>query len=318
MKWKSWELYHSTLYHPSLTYPILEQGGQKSHLPASLSKSELSKQVRRSSFTPFVTIGCVLMLGLCMINFPSILSALFANFEVILILFVWGVVFLSTIAPGLNLSLKVSGAIYAEQAKGRYDLLALMPRGTAALHWAMAIRCNRRDQLANGMRNLVLNLGAWLSLPIAAVLFPLLIIGLILLVLDASASSVSFFTTISLPLIGLAAYYIDYIQSSVIAFLISIIIPAWWMSRSRVWMSWIAPLGFLALQLLSYMLFLIVLFQFNARIWASPTSLGEITAFFSLLLLFGGLLALREVIVVGLWRWALSLFGDDLRILRLD
>jgi hypothetical protein len=315
MNWKSWELYHSTLYHPSLTYPVL---ARQSQIPATMRKSTLPRSTGGLNYTPFISIGSLLMLMLCLFNVQGVFVAIFSHIETILVLSVFGVIFLSTIAPGLNLALKVSGAIYDEQAKGRYDLLALMPRGAAALHWALAIKCNRQDRFANGMRNLVLNLGSWLSLPTAAVLLPLLIIALIMLVLDASGPSVAFFTTVSLPLIALTAYYVDYVQSSVIAFLISIIVPAWWTSHSRVWMSWVAPLSFLALQVLSYMIFLIVLFEFNTRLWTSPSIRGEMTAFFSLLLFIIGILAIREAIVFGLWRWALSLFGDELRILRLD
>jgi hypothetical protein len=314
--WKSWELYHSTLYHPSLTYPVLER---VSRGPVSLRTSDLpGKRLRGCNLAPVMTMLTVFMMGMCLFNLTGVFLLVFNNLETIFVLGLLVVVLCSTILPGVNLALKVSGAIYDEQAKDRYDLLALMPRGTAALHWALAIKYNRRDPLASRMRDLVLNLGAWLSLPTAAVLLPLLIIGLLLLVIDVSGPSVSFFTTVSLPLIALITYYVDYIQSSVIAFLISIIVPAWWMSRSRVWMSWIAPLSFLVLQLLSYMSFAIILFEFNTRILWSATTQGEIMAFFSLILLILGLLAVREAMVFGLWHWAIRLFGDDLRILRLD
>jgi hypothetical protein len=313
MNWKSWELYHSTLSHPSLTYPVLEQYARPVILQSTLPRGS-----NTWNYTPMVTIGCVLMFMLCMINFPGIFTGIFAHFDVIFVLVVVGIILLSTIAPGVNLALKVSGAIYDEQAKGRYDLLATMPRGTAALHWALAIKCNRRDRLASTMRDLVLNLGSWLSLPTAAVLLPLLVVGLIMLVFDSSISSVSFLTTVSLPLIALITYYVDYIQSSVIAFLISIIVPAWWTSRSRVWMSWIAPLSFVTVQLLSYMTFLIILFEFNRRVLVTPTTQGAMSAFFLLIAVVLGVLAVREAMVFALWRWAIGLFGDDLRILRLD
>src|SRR5690606_16424671 len=112
--------------------------------------------------------------------------------------------------------------------------------------------------------------------------------------------------------------YADYIQSSVIAFLLAVTIPAWLTGRSRVWMSWVAPLTFVAIQVMSYMLFLIAFLYTNSLVWNSTTRDAEMQAFLLVVLQCVLMFAVREGIVIALWRAGIRLFGDDLRVLRLD
>lgn len=330
MPWKSWELYHSTLHHPAQSYPVLNasridetsaaidrlsQWWTRQRAGRPHGRRQRGFHLRGSAILKLFSV--LLMLVFCAL-FPSLITFLYMRLELLLLLLLYVVVFFSTIAPGFNLAMKVSGLIYDEQAKGRYDLLSLTPRGSVALHLALAIRCNRRDRIATTMRSLIFNLGAWLSLPTAAFLIPMLILALIMLVIDRSAESVTFFTTISLPLLLLTLYYVDYIQSSVIAFLLAVIVPAWLTGRSRVWMSWVAPLTFVAIQVMSYMLFLIAFLYTNSLVWNSTTRDAEMQAFLLVVLQCGLMFAVREALVTALWRMAIRLFGDDLLVLRVD
>ncbi len=356
MRWKSWELYHSTLHHPAQSYPVpgslrhdaarhdavrqtadpASSGNQQRIAPrqttAPRQRSRFQRTASRQTTAPRQRTGrffnrhstSAMLLGgaplvcLCCANIGDVFEFLLMHFEILMLLALLTVICISTMVPGTNLAIKVSGLIYNEQARGRYDLLALTPRGAAALHWALAVRCNQRDRVAVTLRRLVLNTGAWFSLPVAALLIPLLILAIIILVMDRSSASVTFLTVISLPLLLLGLYYVDYVQSAVIAFLLAVIIPAWLTSRSRVWMSWIAPLYFVTVQVLSYALFLIAFLYTSSLAWHSTSRENELTAFLLVLLVCGLMFGLREGIVIMLWRWAVRLFGDDLRLLRLD
>ncbi|HEX2622458.1 MAG TPA: hypothetical protein VHL11_20000, partial [Phototrophicaceae bacterium] len=232
MKLKSWELWYSLFHHPLVYSPLFKNYARH---PAPVRPVNLSERVRGLIFTA----GLVLAGVLCLANLTIILRVLSG-----LIAFVIALLFmLSAILPGLNLALKVSAAIYSEQAKGRYDLLALTPRGAPALHWSLVMRCIKDDLIARRLREVMIDFASMFIIPAVSGLVTATVIAILMILFDFYAA-VEFFAIVSVPLLLLLTVYSDYIQSTVIAALISIIVPAYMYTRSGFWMSWAAPLIF--------------------------------------------------------------------------
>lgn len=310
MKLRSWELWYSLYHHPLVNAPLL----YKNFTPRTPRRNPLPE----ASQIGLSIGGVVLTSILCLANLSELMRGLTSLFGTILLALVLGLLLVGTILPGLNLALKVGGAIFREQEKGRYDLLALIPRGAAAVHWALVMRCVRDDVLSRRLRQIIQNIGTLLVLPIVAALLPIALLVLLVFLFNLRLAA-DFFAVVGTPLLVVALFYIDYIQSTIIAVLLSIVIPGCVYSRSGSGAVWIAPLLFTAGQLLFYLGFVAFFIQldgFFAR--AMPADQSLVARFVEALIGLAVLFTLREAVINLLWRLALQHFDDDLRILRLD
>lgn len=300
MKVKSLELWHSLFHHPLAHSPLFKNYGRAANFIPSED-------------TRALVFGCgtLAVIGLCLANLTPLLRV----FPTVIVLVLVLILLVSAILPGFNLTLKVSGSIYREQAKGRYDLLAMTMRGAAALHWALVMRCVKDDFVARRLRELMFDFSTMLILPLIAALLTAAVIAILMIMFDFYAA-LEFFAAVSVPVLVLTTFYSDYIQSMVIASLISMVVPAYIYTRSGFWLAWTAPLLFLGLQTLFYGGFLLFLGCLGS--WIIRPDNREIGVFLEALIGLLTLFTLRELVIAGLWMLAVRQFDDDLRILRLD
>lgn len=304
MKVKSLELWHSLFHHPLVYSPLFKNYNRVALRLQNFNPSENA----RALVFGCGTIGAI---ALCLANLTPLLRV----FPMLIGLVVLLVFLVITILPGLNLALKVSGAIYGEQAKGRYDLLALTMRGAPAMHWALVMRCIKDDFIARRLRELLFDFTTLLILPVVAALLTVAVIAILMILFDFYAA-LEFFAAVSVPILLLLTFYSDYIQSMVTAALISVVMPAYMYARTGFWLSWAAPLLFLGLQILFYSGFLLFLVYLGG--WVIRPDNREAGVFLEALIGLITLFTLRELLITGLWLLALRQFEDDLRILRLD
>jgi hypothetical protein len=308
MKLKSWELWHSLFHHPLLNAPLMI----RHFAPRRFQKRRLGE----ASQIGIATLILIAASVLCLSTLSATMSWTIRLFGVLMTGAGIGLLLAISILPGMNLALKVSGAIFDEQAKGRYDLLALTPKGLAALHWTLVMRCMRDDLLSRRLRQFAHDFGALFLIPIIAALLPVLMMAFLVILFNFRLAA-EFFALVGMPLVVIALVYVDYIQSLIIAALISVIVPI--ILRSRGGISWLAPLLFVVGQGLFYMGFI----AFFTRLYPLltgllPPEISGVALFIEAIIGLALIFALRELIVALLWRIAKGQFEDDLSLLRID
>jgi hypothetical protein len=310
MKLRSWELWYSLFHHPLATAPLI----QKNFMP---------RRIQRFTFpeTPRVGLSIGMMMAaalLCLANLGAVMNLIARLFDGLVFAALALILLIATILPGMNLALKVSSAIFNEQEKGRYDLLALTPRGIAALHWTMVMRCMRDDVLSKRLRQFVQEFATLFILPIIAGLLPIVLMALLVLLFNLRLA-LDFFAMVSVPLMIVGLFYVDYFQSLIIAALMSVVVPGYIYSRSGFGAAWVAPLLFTAGQIVFYTGFVALLGQTGsvvARFFPQEWSLVGLSV--QIFTVFAIVVLLREATIALLWWLAVRYFDDDLRVLRID
>jgi hypothetical protein len=320
---RSWELWHSLFHHPLLNAPLIQK-----HFAArstSFRSYNPLHQLRRisllnSEFIQMTLAFCafIAVCVLCISNLSLVMNLLARLFDTLLFGILVVLLMTASILPGINLALKVSGAIFNEQAKGRYDLLALAPRGLAALHWALLMRCVRDDVIARQLRRMIEQFGVLFLLPIVAGMLPILLMALLVLLFNLRLA-LDFLALVGAPLLIVLLLYVDYIQSMIIAALLSVVVPAMIYTRSGLGAAWIAPLVFFAGQVLFYTAFIAFFVRLDGfMLQTLPDDFTLVVLLIEALIALTLVFSLREGVVYLLWRLAMRQFDDDLHSLRLD
>lgn len=197
---------------------------------------------------------------------------------------------------GLVIAVGTSDRIAREISARRIDVLAVTPVGLIGTHWLIAMQHLRWSSTAVNVRRLVETLYVALTLlvPFCA------LFGLIGFVDDTTWAWV-----LIVLLIG-CAIWMDYGQSLVTAVLIGISAPA--LSSARTDADVAALGGFIGLQIAVYVVGLVTMAimggVFEVFGWTSTPSLALLT-----LLRVAFFVALREAVIVVLWRWQLDRFN---------
>jgi len=200
---------------------------------------------------------------------------------------------------GLLWAIDISQFVTRERQNGTYDLLCLLPTGGLAAHWAICTGCLYRNQQFNRLLEMR---GAILR--VVLIFSAFIFLGLrgesteeegILFVLGVAAL--------------LAAMYVDFIHSIVLGGLVGMIAPLYTYNRTdaRLWAAGI----FLAIQVWVYGVTVFAGLMIAPRLFEGIGFRGWfVTALipFVMVLVFT---AVREIMIIGLWRWLLAQTNTD-------
>ncbi len=193
---------------------------------------------------------------------------------------------------GIAWTARISQQISRQQQTGAYDLLALLPSGELAAAWAISVGClYRRHRFTNAqeMRSV------WLRI----ILFAVAVMMMSALLRNAPDIAPALLLGV-LACVAIVALQIDFIQSTILAVLVGMIVPTCTRTEARLW----AAGGFLVLQVITYMVAIL-----TAVVMLPGAYLLALTA--SLVVFC----AVREALIAGLWYGLLRLSNthpDDL------
>lgn len=196
------------------------------------------------------------------------------------------------------IAMRVSAAIANEHERGRYELISLAPVGSPGLDWRI---CNEVFQDSMTIRQIIEFVGFVTGL---MMVFSGLSVGMALFFSD------DFATIMPLVVLPLGLYF-DVIQSTVIGFLIGMLVPTFAQERIS---ARTTALGFtLTLAFLFYLTFGLLAFGVLPLIYNAPGILpGFILPLLQLLLFY----ALREGVITALWLLLAWQLGTDVRELK--
>jgi hypothetical protein len=235
LSWRLWRaIFHNSLYN----FPVLLQD------PGRTTPRIWNFSSRKSVImTTAPGIGAAFIFVLFPMLIPLTMTTLFVAL----------VAFGGTLS-GWIAATRISGTIFREQEKERYDLLLLTPPGVLGVHWAIVTRNLRDDRLLRWLR--WLPFGAFILL--AVLLFGLLIgivtSSFVWIFSDSSMGFTALFQ-VSLGLLVVLILYSDYIQSVVIGVLVGILLPTYATTRAENSAYALASACFFSLQVVYYSVF---------------------------------------------------------------
>jgi energy-converting hydrogenase Eha subunit E len=193
----------------------------------------------------------------------------------------------------------IAEAIAREIRNGRFELLSLSPDGAFGASWRYAVAVIHRHDWLNTVYRLLRGvvIGTLVVLGFAAFM---LILGAIFAELSPQRESqIRILLDVSIVGLGIIFFWIDHIQSIIIAMLVGMLLP--YFQRDEALLKLIAPLSFLALQALNYL----AAFGFAGIRFLLWQSNFPILLMVLLVVLF--YCGIRELLIRALWRYYLRL-----------
>lgn len=280
LTWRLWR----ALCSPPYSHPLFQR---------TVMTHSVRSRVRR--LVELMT-GYVVICALATLVWPL----LFMNPAIIVLV----IVACSNTLYSMTWSFRVSTAIAREYELETYDLLCLQPAGALGVGWVLCTGNLYRSPFFRGLRFVMpmLSISVTLALVIA-----LTIPFLLSLSSTGQTESLQLLITLVYALsLAIAFFYIDHIQSLLLANLIGMITPSY--IPDRLYVGLWAVSGFLAVQIAVYLLTLIASFII-LPIFYSPSVL-HISIIFSILrlLIF---YALREGIILVIWHLLAQRFNAN-------
>lgn len=278
LTWKLWR----ALCSPPYAHPLFQR---------TIMAHTVHSRIRR--FTELMA-GYVVICALATLIWPL----LFTNPAIILLLMAAG----SNTLYGMTWAFRVSTAIAREHELETYDLLCLQPCGALGTGWVLCVGNLYRSPLFRGLRLIMpmISISVTLALVIALTIPILLAISS-----SGETESIQLFVTLIYALsLAVAFFYIDHVQSILLANLLGMIMPTYLPDRlyAGLW----AVSGFLLLQLAVYLITLVASFLIT------PIFQDVFTLHISLVLSILRLLifyALREGLILVIWQMLAQRFN---------
>lgn len=289
MTWRLW----SALGKPPHSSPIFQYSAGRSRL-------------RRRWLIVWLVLGFILTCFGTSFVWSSFLNFLFFGSPVILLLLP---VIGSTVA-GMGIAVSMGSALAHARENGLYAMLATVPVGLLKSVWALGVGHLYRMYLYRGLRFL-------LTFLFAAIFLAFLLEGTLLLLLSATqstpkaqAASLDALVTVIWLLVTALVLGIEYVQSILVGAVTGLAISN---SAADPLTAQLAAIGlFLALQLFTYLLVLtfwiVVLPPLMTALFPDHLALSAIVAALLRLL---ALYAVREAILVCLWRFFVTWLDTD-------
>jgi hypothetical protein len=204
---------------------------------------------------------------------------------------------------------RVSTAIAREYELETYDLLCLQPSGALGVGWALCTGNLYRSPFFRGLRFVMpmISISVTLALVIGLAIPVLLTISS-----NGQAEAMQLLTTLIYALsLALAFFYIDHVQSLVLANLIGMITPTYMPDRlyAGLW----AVSAFLTLQISIYLLAIVTNYLIFP-VFDTPAALHVSLIFSAVRLLI--FYALREVLILAIWNLLAQRFNANISELR--
>ncbi len=245
---------------------------------------------------------------------PLVFVSLFAATPIILPLVVITPLLLPIIINwfGLRWTIKTGSAIAREREQNTYDLMALIPPGALFTAWVLASASVHRGSSFTDLRMLVRLLVQLLLLVLG--------VALIIAIIIASSGRPDTFPPTLITLMAgaalVAAIYLDFVQSAVIAGLIGMLAPT--LTRNALDVRAWSFLGYLLLQITAYLAMWMVGFLLLPALYPLLNLTGFYAALSLPILRVAVLYIVREAIITGLWRvlvWRLNALPGDLGLM---
>ncbi len=285
LTWKLWR----ALCSPPYAHPLFQR---------TISTHFIRSRMRR--LVELMT-GYVVMCALATLVWPM----LFMNPAIIVLV----VVACSNTLYSMIWAFRVSTAIAREYELETYDLLCMQPSGALGVGWALCTGNLYRSQFFRGLRFVMpmISISVTLALVIALAIPILLAISS-----DGQAETSQLLMTLVYALsLAIAFFYIDHVQSLLLANLIGMITPTY--IPDRLYAGLWAVSGFLTVQIAVYLLTLIASFII-LPIFHSASML-HVSLIFSILRLVI-FYALREGIILVIWHLLAQRFNANPTELR--
>jgi len=275
MTWKLWR----TLTHTPATHPLYR-------------RTMIRRPKEGLRFDEAVTLNLLWRLVM-----PLVFVSLFALTPIILPLVVITPVLLPVIINWFSLqwTLKTSSAIAREREQNSYDLMALIPPGAFVAVWMIASASVHRGASFADLNTLV-------QLLVRLLLIVLGLALVIAIIIAASGRPETFPPTLVTLTAGaalVAAIYLDFVQSAVIAGLVGMLTPT--LTRNALDVRAWSFLGFLLLQVTAYLVMWVVGFLLVPAFYQMLNLTGFYAEFSLPILRVTVLYIVREGIIAGLW-----------------
>lgn len=192
----------------------------------------------------------------------------------------------------------ISAAIARERELKTYDLLALQPTGAFGVDWALSTGTLHRSAL---FRDLPAFVQVLASAFIGALLIVVALFALFTLIGETDEESIRLLLAAVQGIALAAAFYVDHIQSLVLANLVGMITPLYTPDRlnARLW----AVGGFLLFKVAIYVLTMVINFVLLPRVMRILAFDGALASIGLALLQFGIFYQLQDAIIGLLWRY---------------
>ena len=281
LTWKLWR----ALCSPPYAHPLFQR--------------VITTHFTRSRIRRFVELmtGYVVLCALATLIWPL----MFTNPAIIILV----LVAISNTVYSMTWAFRVSTAIAREHELETYDLLCLQPSGALGVGWALCTGNLYRSPLFRGLRFVM----PMISISVILALIIALAIPILLAVSSSGQEETTqLLTTLVYALtLAIAFFYIDHIQSLLLANLIGMITPTFMPDRlySGLW----AVSGFLTLQIATYLVTFIASFLILPAFYTGSESL-HISLIYSILrlLIF---YALREGLILMIWHLLAQRFNAN-------
>lgn len=270
LTWKLWR----ALCSPPYAHPLFQRT-----ITTQLIRSRLRRLVE-------LITGYLVICTLATFIWPL----LFANPAIIVLV----IVACSNTVYSLTWAFRISTAIAREYELETYDLLCLQPPGALGVGWLLCTGNLYRSPFFRGIRFImpIVSISVTLALVIA------LAIPILLSISSAGQfeSMQLFMTLVSAPILAIAFFYVDHVQSLLLANLIGMFTPTFLPDRlyAGLW----SVSGFLALQIAVYLVTLIVSFIILPTFYDVSTLHASLILSALRLLIF---YALREGLILAIW-----------------
>jgi len=282
LTWKLWR----ALCSPPYAHPLFQR---------TITTHAIRSRLRR--FVELMT-GYFILCAIATLVWPL----LFMNPATIVLV----IVACSNTVYSMTWAFRVSTSIAREHELETYDLLCLQPSGALGVGWALCTGNLYRSSLFRGLRFLMpmISISVTLALIIA--------LGIPILLSISSNGQIEEATQLLTTLVyaltlAIAFFYIDHIQSLVLANLVGMITPTFISDRlySGLW----SVGGFLTLQIATYLITFIVSFLILPAFYTGSETLHISLIYSALRLLI--FYALREGLILMIWHLLAQRFNAN-------